>query len=235
MNLPRFVAVVSAIVSSTAGFFVLSRWRLVGTFTGAAVVPVVYTLVSHVSSTSLNRLERWFRSRRRCAQKVDGREKPDTASKSADQVLPPENHPAALEKNLESEVVQAPPRIRSRFRAQWALAAFAVLALAVSLYSLAQASRGEKTVVRERIIEKTVTVTTVEYIYSSASAPGADGLAPTNLSQDQPDTPTTAQTVTTDQTGQDPDLSSTTTTAPNGGGGDSSSTTSPVSTTTSLP
>ncbi len=61
MNRPRIVAVVSAILGSTAGCLVLSRWRLAGTITGAVVVPVIYALVSHCSVESLDRLGRWAR------------------------------------------------------------------------------------------------------------------------------------------------------------------------------
>jgi hypothetical protein len=41
MNHPRIVGIVSAVIGSTAGFLVLHRWRLAGTMTGAAAMPVI--------------------------------------------------------------------------------------------------------------------------------------------------------------------------------------------------
>ena len=77
MNRPRVAAVISAIGGSTAGFLVINRWGLIGTFTGAAIVPVVYTLVSHASTAGLDSVDRWLRDRRQRVGQVDSHEGAD--------------------------------------------------------------------------------------------------------------------------------------------------------------
>ena len=47
MNRPRIAVIVSAVAASTAAFVVASRYHLAGTLGGAAVIPVIYILVSH--------------------------------------------------------------------------------------------------------------------------------------------------------------------------------------------
>jgi len=256
MNRPRVAAVISAIGGSTAGFLVIHRWGLIGTFTGAAIVPVVYTLVSHASSAGFDSMDKWLRDRRRGAGQVDSLEGTDAAGQNVQPTLAPaEGAPTPVQETAQTPVQKeaqtsakredlpaqdskrpgATPRKRGRVGAQWSLAALGVLALTLSIYSLVQAGPGERTIVRERVIEKTVTetvtVTTVQYVYASA---------PTNQSQNESDTATsdqtatTEQTATTDQTSQDPDSSSTTT-VQGGTGEDPSSTTSSDSTTTTLP
>jgi hypothetical protein len=44
---PRVAAIISGVVASTAVFIVSTHWHLAGTLAGAAIVPVIYILVSH--------------------------------------------------------------------------------------------------------------------------------------------------------------------------------------------
>jgi len=100
MNRPRIVAVVSAILGSTAAFLVLSRWRLAGTITGAVVVPVIYTLVSHCSTESLDRLGI-------CARRLVHRGKVDS-------VLPEgETEPLAEIASLDTTSVETAPEVEA--------------------------------------------------------------------------------------------------------------------------
>jgi hypothetical protein len=240
MDRPRFIAIISAIVGSTAGFVVLTRWRLIGTVAGAAVVPIVYSLASHFSNASLDRMEKWLRRRRR-AGRLDSGETSDTSTGAVLESPSPERKSSTSgEESLSATDeggVGASARKRGRFGAQWSLAALAVFALAVSVYSLVESSPGERTIVRERIVEKTVTVTTVERVYSFAPASGVDGSVLTGQNDGGAGAPTTDQTATTsEQTDENPDPSSTTTTDPSDGkGADSSSTTVTAPTTTTLP
>lgn len=77
MTRPRLAALISAIVASAVAFLVVRRWGLAGTLTGAAVIPVVYTLVSHWSAEGLDHLGRWMRRR---VLRRDGVEPPEEQS-----------------------------------------------------------------------------------------------------------------------------------------------------------
>jgi hypothetical protein len=167
MNRPRIVGVLSAVVGSTAGFLVLNRWRLAGTITGAVVVPVIYTIVSHCSHESLVRLWRWARCR---------------ASADADPV-PAETVPSdETRADLSPTPTQENTHLAAR-RLHWSVATLAVLALAVSVYALAHSQPGT-TILREKVIQ-TVTVTTeqakLSVAHRDASAVSADSKLPGSL------------------------------------------------------
>ncbi len=136
MTRPRVVAVVSAIASSTAAFLLLNRLNLAGTLPGAMVVPLVGTLVGHWSNEGLSCAARMARRRL-------GKEEV-TESQPLPVVAVPLGRSAAGRRAL----------------GQWLLAGFAMTALAVSLYSLTVPGPMQTVVVKERVVEKTVTVTT---------------------------------------------------------------------------
>ena len=141
MNRPRIVGVLSAVIGSTAGFLVLSRWRLAGTITGAIVVPVIYTIVSHCSHESLERMGKWARCR-------VGR---------GDVSIPAEAEPTESEPGEPVTAASQTVRLTGR-RLQWSAATLAFMAFAVSVYSLSQSEPGT-TILREKVVQ-TVTVTT---------------------------------------------------------------------------
>ncbi len=192
MNRPRVAAVVSGIAASTAAFLVVSRWQLAGTLTGAAVIPVVYALVSHCSIESLDRLGKW--TRRRIGREVSEQA---TAVGFASAAEPAEK--------------RGPER--GSHKIQWLLAVLASLALVVSVYSLTQPGTVESTIVREKVIEKTVTVTT-QAVSSVAQAASEVTSTTTTLGGTEPSTVATEPAGTSpDQTGAEVDPSSTTTDA----------------------
>jgi hypothetical protein len=176
MNRTRVVAVVSAILGSTAGCLVLSRWRLAGTITGAVVVPVIYTLVSHCSTESLDRLGKW-------ARRLVHRRKSDTDLPEAETA--PRTKTVSIEEAPGAETARTPAPRAAGARLQWSLVAFAFLAFATSVYSLVQAEPAQQTIVREKVIEnrivqKTVTVTSPASLTSSAAA-AVSGTSSTTL------------------------------------------------------
>jgi hypothetical protein len=178
MNRPRIPTTVSAILASTAGFIVLSRWHLAGTITGAVVVPVIYTLVSHSSTESLDRCGRWVR-RRFSRKKTPNLPQGGDAAQLALFTCPAQ---AVKVAPLEEPRSVPAPKDGGR-RLQWLLTTFAFLALTVSVYTLVQPQPAGKTILREkvienRIIEKTVTVT----------APGSKFSAALNVNSDTPTT-----------------------------------------------
>jgi hypothetical protein len=193
MNRPRITGIVSGIAASVAAFLVISRWELAGTLTGAAIMPVVYTLVSHGSLESLNGLSRW--ARRRVGK--------ETGAESATEQ--PQDSPA-------------PPVIKRRAWGQWALVGVSVLALGVSIWSVALRAPVERVLVRERVVEKTVTVTTGAADSGATEPGGGDGSTATTTTSDPG-----ASTTTSEQTGD---------TGQDGSGGSPSSTTVPGSSTT---
>jgi hypothetical protein len=208
MNRPRIAGIVSGIAASVAAFLVVHRWALAGTLTGAAIMPVVYTLVSHCSMEGLSGLGRWVRRRvgREVAAEADG-------GGTTANVAP------KLPEKPRSEA--APPRIpRGRPWRQWALVSVSVAALGVSICSVALRAPVEQVLVRERVVEKTVTVTT-EAAGSDVAESGIDNGSPTTtVTTDQGDSATTTTTATgQDGTGQEGSAGQ------DGIGGSSSSTT----------
>ncbi|MBN1632372.1 MAG: hypothetical protein JW990_21650, partial [Thermoleophilia bacterium] len=146
MSRPRTAAVISAVAASTAGFMVASRSNLLGTAAGAMLMPLVYTLVAHWSTEGLGCVGRW--ARRRLGLKVED-EKADGSS--------------AVKETAAKETSESSPRPspgRRSLLGQWLLAGFSLLALAVSIYAVAVPGPIRTVVVQERVIEKTITVTT---------------------------------------------------------------------------
>lgn len=183
MNRPRIVGILSAVIGSTAGFLVLHRWRLAGTITGAAAMPVIYALVTHCSHASLEGLRKWLRCRvhkgKDSAPKglvaTDGSAEPaEPAATRADDAPTPRN---------------ARPGGRGL---QWLVAALALLAFVASIYSLAQPD-AKTTILRERVVE-TVTVTTERSSLSLAKSDSAHVAAATGLSSGE-DASTTTTTL----------------------------------------
>lgn len=184
MNRPRTVAVVSAVAASTAGFMVASRWNLMGTFAGAILVPLVYSLVSHWSTEGLGCVGRWLR--RRLGLEI---EEEDPAVSAAKERAGAESRPSLERRNLIS---------------QWMLAGFSLLALAVSVYAVVVPGPVRTVVVQERVVEKTVTVTTgsdtadteTQLVASVAGGAetGAAAAAGNDTAQDQSDGDATTET-----------------------------------------
>jgi hypothetical protein len=183
-------------IGSIAGFLVLHRWRLAGTITGAAAMPLIYTVASHCSHASLEGMRRWVRCRVR---------------KSAD---PECTEPAAIAAEPETAGVAdtpAPRSLRPGGRVlQWSAATLALLAFTASVYSLTHLDAGT-TILRERVVE-TVTVTVdgppVSVAKSNAADTAAAGL------QDASTTTTTAADPITTVTTVAGSGGSTTTTLP---------------------
>ena len=198
-------AIASAIAASAVAFLVVSRWGLAGTLTGAAIIPIVYTLVSHWSAESLDHLGKWIRRRVSSSGSLDESTEP----------TPPESARSGAGQHAELSAGggtvperQAPKRGSSRL--QWPLAAFASLALAVSIYSLILSGPVETTIVREKVIERTVTVTT-QAASSVAQAPSVDTSTTTVSTSEEPGTvPTAPATTSPSQTGPVAEPSSTT-------------------------
>ena len=146
MSRPHTVAVVSAVAASTAGFMVASRSNLLGTVAGAMLMPLVYTLVAHWSTEGLGCVGRW--ARRRLGLKIED-EKADESSAVKETAA-----------KGEPQTTPQPSLGRRNLLGQWLLAGFSLLALAVSIYAVAVPGPIRTVVVQERVIEKTVTVTT---------------------------------------------------------------------------
>jgi hypothetical protein len=149
---------VSGIAASVAAFLVVSRWNLAGTLTGAAIMPVIYILVSHSSLEGLDGLGRWTRRRvRGAASSADesGRASAPTIESAAlGKAGEAESEPLPTGRHMTGRRVPRP----SESRAQWLLAGVACLALVVSAYSVVLRPPAEETIVRETVVEKTVTV-----------------------------------------------------------------------------
>jgi hypothetical protein len=196
MTRPRMAAIASAIAASAVAFLVVSRWSLAGTLTGAAVIPILYTLVSHWSAESLDHLGKWIRRRVSSSGSLDESTEP----------TPPESARSGAGEHADlaagGGIVperQAPKRGSSGI--QWSLAAFASLALAVSIYSLLLSGPVETTIVRERVIERTATVTT-QAARSVVQAPSAYTSTTTVSMTEEPSTvPTAPATTSPSQTG----------------------------------
>lgn len=196
MTRPRLAAIISAIAASTVAFLVTRRWSLAGTVTGAAVVPVVYTLVSHWSNEGLDRLARWARTRL------------TTTSQPQVGCQPP--GPRASEKAKRTLYVTRGSAHPRRLDVQWLLAAATVLAFAFSIYSFATAGEREKVVVQKQVIEKTVEKTVV--VPETEATPGTDpqgtsttGLpATTETTNPSPSSTSTAPSATTSPPATEP-------------------------------
>lgn len=166
MDRPRIAAIVSGAAASAAAFVVVSRTSLLGTPAGAAVIPVICTLVSYVASVGIDRVSEWlgFRMPLRDLAKA-------VPSEAGGQNAPPIHEPSETSSsNLEGGSTEEQGVVtyyrtvgRRRMNTQWLLAGSAFVALAISVYTVASppaAETVEKVVVQHQVIEKTVTVTT---------------------------------------------------------------------------
>jgi hypothetical protein len=216
MSHPRIAAVASAIAASIVTFLVLSRWRLAGTLTGAVIIPLVYTLVSHWSSQSVDHMAKWLRRRLPRGGRAEELTRVSAPAPAPVGTLGDESQVVSSGAGAES---QAPTR-RAR-RTQWLLIGFASLALAVSVYALASRGAGEKVIVHDIVVQKVITATTQAKKSSLSASNGgaAAATAPATAGMSMSSTTvTTTHTSQTAQTGQPP-----------------STTIAPAITTTSLP
>ena len=204
-------AVASAIAASTVAFVVVSRWHLVGTLAGAVLIPLVYTLVSHWSSHSLDHMAKWLRRR---GQGRDLEEEP-TQPSTGEEALPSLASEDVSRLSSPGTTTRNPVPNRGTRMTQWLLIGVASLALAVSIYAIASPSPVERVIVHDRVVEKTSIVTTP----AEASGVGASGRATAD--------PVAAGTVTDSTTVAALDPGQT--------GQSSSTTIAPATTTTSLP
>jgi hypothetical protein len=225
MMRPRVVAVVSAIAASIVAFLVVSRWRLAGTLTGAALIPLVYTLVSHWASEGLKHTAKWLRRRALRGGQVQEPIGPSAAESEG--AVASQNE--GLISGHGARTTYRVPKRGAR-RAQWLLVGFASLALAVSVYALASRP-GEKVIVQERVVQKIITVTTQA---GKAGPRTSSGGATTTTASGAATSSTTTKPSQTAQTGTP---SSTTIASGNTTTSLPSSTTAsvPPSTTASLP
>jgi hypothetical protein len=147
---PRTTAIISAVAASASAFIVVSRSDLFGTVAGTVLFTLVSTLVSHWSSESLSRVGGFVRHRL-------GR----GGSSTSVQAGPPSTLTGR-------EVEQSPTDSGGKTRrpmvllTNWLLVGCTLAAVALSVYSLASprpARTVETVVVRQQVIEKTVTVT----------------------------------------------------------------------------
>ena len=166
MDRPRIAAIVSGAAASAAAFVVVSRTSLLGTPAGAAMIPVICTLVSYAASVGLDRAGEWLEFRmpfrglaKARSSEAGGRNAPLTHEPSETLSSGPEGGTAE-----EQGVVTYYRTVgRRRMNPQWLLAVSAFVALATSVYAVASppaAETVEKVVVQRQVIEKTVTVTT---------------------------------------------------------------------------
>lgn len=155
-------------IGSIAGFLVLHRWRLAGTITGAATMPLIYTIASHFSHTSLEGMRKWVRCRIRKTADPEVAAPDNGDPQAADpQATAADPEPA------NAAETPAPRSVRPAGRAlQWTAAALALLALTASVYSLTHLEPGT-TILRERVVE-TVTVTTYDSSLSVAKSNSSD-------------------------------------------------------------
>lgn len=227
---PRIAAVASAIAASTVAFVVVSRWHLVGTLAGAVLIPLVYTLVSHWSSHSLDHMAKWLRRRAR-GRNLDG--EPTQPSTEEEALSSPASGDVGRLSSPGTATRSTVPNRGARMT-QWLLIGVASLALAVSIYAITSPSPVERVIVHDRVVEKTSIVTT------SAEASGAQGSdASSRVTTDTMAAGTVTDSTTVvalnpEQTGQSSSTTvapaTTTTSLP-----PSSTTTVPATTTTSLP
>ncbi len=232
MNRPHIPAIVSAIAASTIAFLVGSRWSLAGTLAGAAIIPVVYALVSHWSAECLNHFGKWggWRVFRRA-----GSDEPAESGAESGRlgVRLPADQPV-VEVPTPGETTETPSSGRRSSKLQWSLALFTCLALAISVYSLVWSNPVEKTVFRERVIEKTVTVTMPDGDQVAQASSADVSTTTTSLPEDSGAAPVEPTTTTTDEVSPEAETSSTTSTTVSNDSADrdeTPDTTAPVTTT----
>lgn len=174
MNRFRLISILSAMLGSIAGFLVLSRWRLAGTITGAAMMPLVFTMVSHGSHATYEHLHKWFH--RRTKKVTEGTAEETSAADSVP---------------LEAPVPQLARPVRHSLH--WSVVTLALLAFALSIYSLTSSDSASTTILREKVVE-TVTVNAYRSTLAVADGSVADSTA---VSQDESTTTTVPSSVAT--------------------------------------
>jgi hypothetical protein len=151
MTRPRIAAIASAIMASTVAFLLVSRSGLIGTVAGAALIPFIYTLVSHWAKEAFERMGKWF-------QKRVG---PET-EESADATAAAEDAAGDAKDaagDAAKDAADRPVAVRAPV-ALWSLGLVAVAALALSGYSLSVRGEGSH-VIQQHVVEKTVVVTVI--------------------------------------------------------------------------
>ena len=189
MNRPRLVGLFSAALGSTAAFLILSRWSLIGTITGAILMPIIFTLASFGSHETIERAGKWVT--RRVSKETAEPDGEDPESQKTD--TPSPEMPRPFARGL-----------------QWSVVILAVFAFSVSLYSLVQGEDAKVTILREKVIE-TVTVTTEQPSMSFArdeTSVTSEAIATASTLEEPATTETStgqqnAVTTTTDPSGQD--------------------------------
>ena len=259
MTRPRMVAVLSAIAASTSAFLVVSRGGLFGTAAGAVLFTLVNTLVSHWSHEGLDRVGGLLRRRRVQTEGSEGTGQTlsvgrsvtrpinsDTTPNPSGDTLPGGRTPPTRD---EKANISAPSRTKDSRRPGWMIpwlvAACALASLGFSVYTLAspdEVKTVETVIVREQVVQKTVTVTTQATRSSPPAgyAQAADLAVSTTQAGAADTTADGASTTTTSVDGTEGTGSSSTTatTAPTDEGETSTSTTDPgdsVPVTTEIP
>lgn len=198
MSHPRLVAILSTVAASMVAFFVVTRWRLAGTLAGAALIPLVHTLVSHWSNRGIDRSIALVRRR---ATKRQGPTE-DTRVYQGGSGACPEGCPGV------SSGVSAIP---------WILVGLTCLALALGIYSAAFKTPADRVIVNERVIERQVAAAAqipVAPEGSGASSPITDtATSPTTLPADGDETDLGASPGTTAGPGTTANPSETTVTS----------------------
>jgi hypothetical protein len=136
MSYQRVVAILSAVLASIVVFYVATSWRLVGTLAGAALIPLVHSLVSHWSHRGLDRSIAVVRRR------AVGRPEPSEDTQGV-----PDG--SAL----------SPPLRSTESRLSWLLVGLTCIAVALGIYAVAFRTPADRVVVHERVVERQVTVT----------------------------------------------------------------------------
>jgi len=206
MDRPRATSIVSGIAASVAAFLVVSRWDLAGTLIGAAIMPVIGTLVSHWSLSGMQRLGE--RARRLRAAGEGGLGVSDDGDRSTGR----ERLGAQPERREETAQPEEAgrPEVRTRLHPvrpaalQWLVLSMSCLALVASVSAVALREVGEPDVIRERVIEKTVEKTVT--VTSEVEGPASDGTDTNAPGATTPDTTSTGQEGTTGDAGAGGDV-----------------------------
>jgi hypothetical protein len=203
---PRVAAIISGVVASTAVFIVSTHWHLAGTLAGAAIVPVIYILVSHSATQGVEHVGKRVRQRR--GQHVQGGER--SAGAPA-----PEEEPTA--------------GAGARGRDQWWLVGLASVALIVSIYALATSGDG-KTIVHETVIRTVTTATGAKAGISRDKKTGSAATTTSTAAGKKP-TSTTATTVGAGPSSTEPPATATTSGDASGDGASSTTDTTAATST----
>lgn len=244
MPIERIATLIASGVGSAAGFYVITQSGLAGTLVGASVAAVVYVGTAQWLAPGVEKGAHLIQAktlRRRPEEDVpfavgfNAGEYEEGGEQSA---AAGETRPGTDERGDAS----AGPRKHGALRRRavtWMPAAFAVLALVVSVYALQGHEPLERVIFREKVVEKpvvtervvvereTVTVTVPVYVEGNTSA---DSATTTTESDDAAGAGTTSGTATTSSTS-----TTSTTTPPTSAGGEESSSTTTAAPPTTAP